>query len=125
MPEENVPDENGRKGNEREIYVLVLREIVVAQDIGMIIRDLRPDARIVVAANLAEAAESIPEGKVAAAFVEAAAHVFATSPLWPRVQADGGKSVLVNEAVAGQGHSILSFPFDNDDVAALLAANGL
>lgn len=109
-----------------EIFVLVVREVLVAQDIAMMMRNLRPDAHIVIARSLVEAAETLPEGRVLAAFVQETVSAYTLSALAIRVATDGGRTVLVdaeNALTAQTGnYAILAFPFMEEHVVALLSA---
>ena len=105
------------------IFVVVLDEVLVATDIELIIGDLRPDARIVVARSVERAADDTPDGRIEAAFVQGDATRFLASTIGQRVARDGGQVILVGRepSEATEGVSVLPFPFVRDDVAALLA----
>lgn len=108
-----------------EIFVLVVREVLVAQDIAMMMRNLRPDAHIVIARSLVEAAETLPEGRVIAAFVQETVSAYTMSALAIRVATDRGRAVLVDEENASTAqpgdYAILAFPFMEEHVLALLS----
>jgi hypothetical protein len=118
-----------RKGNIMQnsgtmppIFVIVLDEVVVARDIELIIGDVRPDARIVVARTLSDAETHLPYGRIEAAFVQRDAVRFFASALGDRVAKDGGRLVLVEQVfdAATDGVSVLSFPFSREDVELLV-----
>ena len=105
-------NDNGR------IYLVVSRQILVSQDIATTISDFDPGARVILAADMADAANRAV-GPVAMAFVDAA--------LWsehhrPEALA-ATKIVLVgDEAAAPQPapFSRLDLPFTTDHILALL-----
>jgi hypothetical protein len=108
------------------IIVVVLQELLVARDIEMIVRDARPGARVLVAQTLHEAVDSLPQGRIALAFVQVDAATIAASSLGHRVAADGGRVVVLCEEMTRrlpQGWKALPFPFVSADVASLLASH--
>ena len=112
-------------GTLEPVFVVVLREWLVARDIEMIIRGIATEARVILARTLDEALAAIPPGRIKAAFVQADAHDFARSDLGLRVAKDGGRTVLVGvDPVKGlpEGWAELPFPFAEQDVSALLVA---
>jgi hypothetical protein len=106
------------------VFVVILREFLVARDIEMIIRDFCSDARVVLARTLDDAMAALPSGKIRAAFIQMDAKAFSDSEFSQRVASDGGRTVLVgldvDEAVP-KGWATLRFPFVEQDVSALLA----
>jgi hypothetical protein len=104
------------------IFVVVLDEVLVARDIELIIGDVRPDARIVVARTLVDAETKLPEGRIEAAFVQRDAVRFFASALGNRVACDGGRLILVEQVLqaAVDRVSVLSFPFSREDVEQLV-----
>lgn len=112
-------------GAPEPVFVVVLREFLVARDIEMIIRDIVVEARVILARTLDEALAAMPQGRIKAAFVQVEAQDFAQSELCRRVATDGGRTVLVgtNEATGlPAGWVELPFPFAQSDVSAVLAA---
>ena len=106
------------------IIVVVLQEVLVARDIEMIVRDLRPTARVLLAKTLPEAVNGLPKGRIEVAFVQVDAATIAASPFGRRVAADGGRVVVVCEERnrrLPQGWKALPFPFASADVASLLS----
>jgi hypothetical protein len=109
------------------VFVVVLREFLVARDIEMIIRGMAAEARVILARTLDEAIAAMPQGRIKAAFVQVDPQDFAQSALGQRVATDGGRTVLVGiESGVGlpKGWAELPFPFAESDVSALLAADG-
>jgi hypothetical protein len=108
-------------------YLVVLREIIVGQDIAMTIQDHNPDARVIIAATLAEAVAAV-EGvdAVAVAFVHAPSAEVARSPLAEAVAARGGRIVLMGHEIGRDPKAtvlpVLAFPFVSSDILALLDA---
>jgi hypothetical protein len=106
------------------IYVVVMREALIARDIEMIIRDFDPSAYVAVAATLHEVNASLPHGRIMMSFVQMGAADIAVSPLGQRVAADGGRMVLVGIDATDplpERCSVLRFPFTGQDVETLLA----
>lgn len=106
------------------IIVVILQEVLVARDIEMIVRDFRPGARILLAQTLREAVDALPMGRIEFAFLQVDAATIAASTLGRRVDADGGKVVVLCEERGPSlpaGWTAMPFPFASDDVASLLA----
>lgn len=106
------------------IFVVVVPQVLIGRDIEMMIRDLRPDARVILAFSLPEAAAALPVGRIDTLFVQMNADIVAASDLGKRVEADGGKTVLVGvdaDVAVPHGWSALPFPFANDHLTSLLA----
>ena len=107
-----------------KVFVLVLREFLVARDIEMIIRNLWAEALVILARTLDEAVAAMPTGRIMAAFVQMDAQAFAASDFSQRVASDGGQTVLVGlepEDALPQGWENLPFPFAERDVSDLLS----
>ena len=105
------------------IIVVILQQVLVARDIEMIVRDLRPEARVLLARTLPEAVDALPEGRIEIAFVQLDPAVVAASPLGRRAAADGGRVVVLCEEQGTRlpdGWTALAVPFASDDVASLL-----
>jgi hypothetical protein len=113
-----IDDESGSPA----VFVLVLREYLVARDIEMIIRGLWADALVMIAGTLDEAMANLPDGKIVAAFVQEEAAAVADSDLDRKVSEDGGQTVLVGlepGEMLPRGWAKLSFPFVEKDVQDL------
>lgn len=112
----------------RAAHVIVLREHLIAQDLGMMIADVRPEAVVFHATTLNGAEQIVPEDvKVALAVVEVRPDRYLASPLAARVAKDGGKVVfagLESADLAGeldpQNWSSLTYPFNVADVLNVL-----
>ncbi len=105
------------------IFLVVMREVLIARDIEMIIRDLRIEAQVVLTRTLDEATAAVPAGRIEAAFVQMDVGDFVSTELSRRVATDGGRTVLVGleaTTVLPDGWSALPFPFSGDDVTSLL-----
>ncbi len=105
------------------IIVVVMQEVLVARDIEMIVRDVRPGARVLVAQTLHEAVDALPQGRIEVAFVQVDAAIIAASTLGRRVAADGGRVVLLSEEKGRrlpEGWKTLPYPFASADVASVL-----
>ena len=108
--------------NER-VYLVVLRQIIVSQDIAAIISDFDPGARVIFAADMTDAATRA-DGCVAMAFVDAS--------LWSEQLATGvfAKTMIVligDSIVAGEIPNCcrLDLPFTTEHILALLERNTL
>lgn len=105
------------------IIVVVLKEVLVARDIEMIVRDCRPSSKVLLAQSLRDAVSALPSGRVELAIVQQDAATIAASTLGQRVAADGGKVVVISEDEGRRlpdGWTALLLPFASDDVASLL-----
>lgn len=113
--------ENSEVTFSKAIFVLVIREVLVAQDIAMVIRDMEPNAEIVMARTLDDAERAMPDGRVVLAFVQARPAAFQASMLAQRAIGDGAKITLVDQDEAAVAPwpcaRVLRFPFTRDDVA--------
>jgi hypothetical protein len=111
----------------RTVFVVVMREVLVAQDIEAILMDAAPEASVILAPTLEEAEAGLlkrKEVRVAAAFVELDPVVVSGSTLGQRVAADGGRLVLLaseSTDTLPQGWTGLPFPFAEADVTAQLS----
>jgi hypothetical protein len=105
------------------ILLVIVDEVLVATDIQMMIADLRPDARVIVARNVAEAIGLVPkDGRIDYAFVQSDRPTFQSSILGRRLVDQGGHLVLVGAENGDMpdGALVLQFPFAQSDVARLL-----
>lgn len=121
--------EPARGGDGRPAYLIALRHLVVAQDIGLTIADFDPGAQIVTAVSAAEALPAL-DGveRLAVAFVSEAPEAFGGSPLAQEIAARGGRAVLIGEAAekegAKLGFDVLARPFSTTDILAHLSGGG-
>lgn len=107
------------------VYLIVLREVVIAQDLSLTITDHDPEAVVLLATTSAEAEQMLAGVEaLVLAFVVADPAVFASSGLARAIAARGGRAVLLgNEAEAhgpGEGWQVLDQPFNTDAVLAHL-----
>ena len=106
-------------------YLIVLRHVLVVQDIAMTVGEVDSGARILTAASGAEALPMI-EGveQLAVAFVGKGPEAFRASPLARAVAERGGRVVLMGEEAEAkgeaQGFAVLVRPFGTSDVLAHL-----
>jgi hypothetical protein len=110
------------------IFVVVLREVLVAQDIEAILREAVPEAQVILAPTLEEAVAALRDAaeaaRVAAAFVQLDPALVSVSELGRRVAADGGRLVLLapeSPDMLPAGWAGLPFPFAEADVTAQLS----
>ena len=116
-------------GGARPAYLIVLRHVVVAQDIAATIADVDPGAPVLAVASSEAALPALGEvERLAVAFVAEAPRSFEGSPLARGIAARGGRVVLIGEAAeaegAGLGFQVLSRPFSTEDLVRHLAATG-
>jgi hypothetical protein len=116
-------------GGAGAVFVIVLSEVLIAHDIELVIGDVRPDATVIVARTLDEAAGRVPsDARIEIAFVAAAPAAYRASHLAALVSASGGHVVLLGQdaATGAAGDdtctsSVLHFPFTRDHVIAHLS----
>lgn len=116
--------QNAGKRQALPVFVVIVDEVLVAQDIEMIMRDIAPNAAVVVARSLSEAVERAPAYPITAAFVQGDLAGFRGSAMGARMSDDGGAIVLVGHELGGapDGVAVLPFPFTRGDVAALIGS---
>ena len=106
------------------IVVVIQQEVLVGNDIEVIVRDVLPKARIVLAKTLHDALDNLPEGRIEVALVQVDPAKVAASTLGQRVAADGGRVVVLCAEESGrlpQGWKALPYPFASADLANLLS----
>lgn len=106
-------------------YLIVLRHVLVAQDIAMTIAEFDPAARIVTAASGAEAMSLLAGvGRLAMAFVGAGPGAYRASPLAQAVRERGGRVVLMGDEAEeegeAEGFAVLARPFGTGNILAHL-----
>ena len=110
-------------------YLIVLRHVLVAQDIAMTIGEFDPGARILTAASGPEALPLL-EGveRIAMAFVGNGPEAFRASLLAQAVAERGGRVVLMGEEAEAegeaQGFAVLTRPFGTGNILAHLDTEG-
>lgn len=118
--------DTAKDGGDNPAFLIVLRHVVVAQDIAMTIADLHPGARIVTAASTAEALPALRDvGRLAVAFVAEAPRAHRDSDLAREIARRGGRVVLIGEAAEAEGTAlgfpVLARPFSTGDILVHLA----
>ena len=113
----------------RRTYLIVVSEMLVAQDIAQTIADFDAAADVIFAKCTAEAEAALAwSDTVAIAFVASRPQNFVGSTLAGAISARGGRVVLLGvEAEATgptSGFDVLSQPFDTDSLIARLRAVG-
>ena len=114
-----------RSGDDRPAYLIVLRHVLVAQDIAMTIADVDPQARVVTAASEAEALSKL-DGveRLAVAFVGQSPRAYEGSELAEAVGRCGGRVVLLGEDAeaegAAMGYAVLVRPFSTGSILSHL-----
>lgn len=106
------------------IVVVIQQEVLIGNDIETIVRDVWPEARVVLAKNLQAAVDNLPPGRIEVALVQVEPATIAASTLGRRVAADGGRVVVLCEEKGGrlpEGWKALPYPFASTDLATLLA----
>lgn len=106
-------------------YLIVLRHVVVAQDIALTLSDHDPGAPVLLATATTEALRLL-EGApcLRVAFVAEAPALFAGSSLEAAIAARGGRPVLIGEAAEADpmGFAVLLRPFTTAAVLVHLRA---
>ncbi len=102
-------------------YLVVLRHVLVAQDIAMTVAEFDPGAHIVTAAAAAEALPRLDGlGRLAVAFVGQGPSEFQGSALAERIAGLGGRVVLMGEEAelsgAEAGYRVLARPFTTGSI---------
>lgn len=108
-----------------DAYLIVLRELVIAQDIAQTIGDVDPAARIIVTATPTEALAALADvDRLAVAFVSALPEQFDDLPLRQAIARRGGRAVLLGHEAETAGPSdkwdVLPQPFSTQTVIAIL-----
>ena len=106
-------------------FLIVLKQVVVAQDIALTLSDLNPAAQVVVASSHSEALAALAAvSSVALAIVNDGPQSFPHSDLCHAITLRGGRVVLVGteaeDAGEAAGWQVLHRPFTSDAVLALL-----
>lgn len=106
-------------------YLIVLRHVLVAQDIAMAIAEHDSTARVILARDEAEALPRLAEvARLAMAFVGQDPVAFRRSVLGRAVTERGGRIVLMGQEAESegetQGFAVLARPFTTGDVLGLL-----
>lgn len=106
-------------------HLVMLRHVVVAQDIALTLGDADAEAAIIMAGTSGEALAALePVDVVGLAFVADDPRVFAQSPLALAIAERGGTAVLIGQAAEAEGEAlgypVLARPFTSDAVTALL-----
>ena len=106
------------------VFLVILPEVVVAQDIEATIREHRPNAEVILARTPDAAAELLHHRRVDAAFIESDAGAFLNTGLGKQVIAGGGRVIVVGQDSAETSPSdqvfALPFPFTSIDIANFL-----
>jgi hypothetical protein len=107
-------------------YLIVLRQVLVAQDIAMAIAEHDSGARVILVRDAAEALPRLAEvQRLALAFVGQDPLSFRDSALGHAVAERGGRVVLMGQEAEAQGEAqgfaVLARPFSTSDVIKLLA----
>lgn len=106
-------------------YLVVIREVIVANDIAQTIAHHEPGAHVIIAATHAQAVTALgPVATLAIAFISERPAQFAQSGLCTAIAARGGRVVLLGEDAEVTGPnadwSVLYQPFTTDAVIAKL-----
>lgn len=107
-------------------FLIVVREILVGQDLAMTIEEERPGAKVIVVATLDAAPAALTDvAALEVAFIAADPARFEHSPLAQMISALGGKIVLMGlwfpEACSAANWKILPFPFTTEDVLGFIS----
>lgn len=111
--------------NAPRTYLIVMKEVLIAQDLALTIGDYDADASIIIARTLAEAEAALTTvDEVALAFVANAPSQFVTSLLSRTIKERKGRVVLLGSEAEEVGPTrcwaVLNQPFSTDAVLKLL-----
>ena len=117
-----------QSGTASAAYLIVVQEVVVAQDLAQTISDHQPGAHIIMAASLNAAIEALIDvPRVEIAFVAADPQAYLESQFAKVLAARGAQVVLMGVwgevRRSAQIWNLLPFPFTTDDVRGLMAAH--
>ena len=107
------------------VYLLVMRHLIVAQDLAEIIRESEPEAEVLLAATASAALETLSDVRtISVAFITTGPDEFAASALKAAIAAREGRVVLMGDAAERYGENdsfaILAQPFLPAKVTSLL-----
>lgn len=105
------------------IYVVVLDEVLVAEDIGYTITDREPQAVVVHGKSLGDVAERMPTGRVVCLFVQDSLSGALDPAILARAVSDGTTVVLITDTAVEplpEGWRRLPLPFAREDVIRVL-----
>ncbi len=110
-------------------YLIVLKHVVVAQDIAMSIAEYDPGARVIVVASIHEAPAALADvQEITLAFVGEGPRSYAGSELHQALEARNGRVVLIGEDAElegeAQGWAVLYRPFSSDAMLEALREAG-
>jgi hypothetical protein len=111
--------------DERAAYLIVLRHVLVAEDIADALRERDPDAMVLRARTAPDALELLGAvGRLRAAVLAVAPRDYLGSALSRAVAERGGRPILMGEAAEAEGEMlgfcVLARPFTSDALLALL-----
>lgn len=127
MPELAGPLASGADGaGDGRAYLIVLRHVLVAQDMALTIAEVDPGARVLLAGGVAEGLAMVEGvGRIAVAFVRETPEGFAGSELARAVADRGGRAVLMGEEAEehgeADGFAVLARPFSSGSLMHHLA----
>ena len=109
------------------VYLIVLREVLIANDITMVIHDAVPGVRVIAVMDLDDAAKQVmPDDHVSVAFLAVDPAIAMQSALVQELAGQGTRIVIVGHdehpaLTRAMGWSVLVYPFNGDDVQHHLA----
>ena len=117
---------NANPSGPAQNYLIVMREVVIAQDLALTITDSDPGAQVIIAATEAEAVAALGSVQsLVLAFIADRPARFARSGLARAVAQRGGRVVLLGDEAEATGPTkawdVLEQPFNTDAVLAKLA----
>lgn len=109
-------------------YLIVMREVLIAQDIAQTIADHDPGAQVIIALTVAEAIAALePVTELVIAFIADQPARFGQSVLSVAITARGGRVVMLGEDAETTGPNrnwdVLYQPFTTDAVIERLVCN--
>lgn len=108
------------------VFLIVVADLLVAEDLRQIILERTPAAQIIIAATPEDGRAALtPDMQVKTAVITTSSQAFAGSDLAAHLAQSGTHIMLTDPwdatAVNEKGWSILPFPFTSTDVHALLS----
>ncbi len=121
-----MPESRVVLSNRAATYLVVVPEVLIAQDLKLTITDYDAGAQVIQATTVADAEIALTGVKaLAVAFLADQPNNFANSPLARAIARRGGRVVLLGEGAKTTGPTdhwgVLQMPFSTAAVLALLA----
>lgn len=108
-----------------DVYLIVIRDVLIAEDLRQSLCEMVPDARVVIIPAIALAQASIAGlGRVAMAVFDERPALVVGSALWALLREHAARLVFAGDcdapAAAHHGAEALPYPFSTQDVHSLI-----